>query len=162
MSKDNKLTIITVSVVVLALLVGGGAFALYKHNHPNDTVAVTTNNKKTNPPSGTLKPPSPPPSDKDANGCYTPETVRKHYGENDCVDYNVGYTYETSAGTKFLDQLVDYTSGFVGYIPWDSAASGINLSSLDGKDIKVTGLIQEYNGYPEIIINNSSQVSAYQ
>jgi len=104
---------------------------------------------------------APPPSDKDSNGCYTPDNVRKHYGETACVDYNVGYVYETRSGTKFLDQLSNYTSGFVGYIPYNSNANNININSLNGKNIKISGYIQQYNGYPEIIINNPSQVDLY-
>jgi cytoskeletal protein RodZ len=100
-------------------------------------------------------------SDKDANGCYTPATVRNHYGETACVDFNVGYTSQDSAGTKFIDQLTNYTAGFVGYIPWNSSANDINLSQLDGKNIKITGYIQEYDGYPEIVINELSQVGIY-
>ncbi len=129
----------TVVLVCLALVLSG--FIVFKFAHRNTSDI--------------------PQSDRDTNGCYTPDTVRKHYGETDCVDYNVGYTYRTSAGTKFLDQLVNYSSGFVGYIPRGSAASGIDLSAVDHKNIKVTGLIQKYSGYPEIIINDLSQVSIY-
>ncbi len=103
----------------------------------------------------------PPPSDKNENGCYTPETVRNHYGENDCVEFNVGYTYETSAGTKFIDEKQDYQNGFVVYIPNGSNFSSVSLEQFNGKTIKVTGLIKQYNGYPEIEATEYSQVSVY-
>lgn len=154
MKEDEKLTIILVSVVAIALLLGGGAFAYYRHIHQSNTVSTSA------PDTGT--PLKPTPSDKDANDCYTPDTVRKHYGETDCVDYSVGYTHTTSAGTKFLDQLVNYSAGFVGYIPWNSGARNMDIDVLLNKNIKVTGDIQEYNGYPEIIINDPSQVRVYQ
>lgn len=106
--------------------------------------------------------PEPPPSDRDNNGCYTPDNVRKHYGETDCVDFSVGYTYVTSAGKKFIDEKQDYTSGFVVYIPRNSNFSSVDLAQFGGKKIKATGLIKEYNGYPEIEATEYSQVKVYQ
>lgn len=94
-----------------------------------------------------------------ANGCYTAQEASSHVGQTGCVDYHVGYTYETSAGTKFLDQYQDYSSGFVGYIPYNSSAEqDINLNDYNDKDIQVSGTIATYNGYTEIEIDNSSQV----
>ena len=139
--------ITTFSVLIIAI------FVIFIHNDiksNSSDIPITTENSS-----------YPPPSDRDVNGCYTPKTVRKHYGETDCVVYSVGYTYETSAGTKFLDEKVNYKAGFVGYIPRGSAASSIDINALRGKKIKVTGKIQEYKGYPEIIITDSSQVGVY-
>lgn len=105
--------------------------------------------------------PAPPPSDKDENGCYTPSTVRKHYGETDCVVFTVAYTYETSAGTKFIDEKVDYKNGFAVYIPRGSNFSTVELSQFDGKKVKATGLIKEYNGSPQIEATEYSQVTIF-
>jgi hypothetical protein len=155
-SKDDKLTIITISVVILAVVTAGAVFALYKHDQAPVSPGRSTENS-----SLTETKPSPPPSDKDENGCYTPDTVRKHYGEIDCVDFNVGYTYETSAGTKFIDEKQDYQNGFVIYIPSNSTFSSVDLGQFDGKQIKASGLIKEYNGYPEIEASEYSQVRIY-
>lgn len=102
--------------------------------------------------------PTPVKSDKNSNGCYTTDLVRSHYGETGCVEFTVGYTYETRAGTKFIDEKVNYKDGFVVYVPRDSNFSTVDLESLQGKKIRVTGLITEYNGYPQIEATDYSQV----
>jgi len=155
---DSQNTINSWIIAVCVVTVLALAFFFINKNS-SEVPRTTEKSSYTNSTSNTS--PIPPSSDRGANGCYTSETVRKHYGENDCIVYSVGYTYETSAGTKFLDEKVSYTTGFVGYIPRGSAASGIDINALRGKNIKVTGNIQEYNGYPEIIINDASQVKVF-
>jgi hypothetical protein len=157
---------------VLACLIGVPLlfFWMYKSDHRSNIQTSSNNSASSTVPidkSASNSQPtnsltvSPPSSGKDSNGCYTPDNVRKHYGETACVDYNVGYVYETRSGTKFLDQLSNYTAGFVGYIPYDSNANNMDINSLDGKNIKVSGYIQQYNSYPEIVINDPAQVSVY-
>jgi hypothetical protein len=93
-------------------------------------------------------------------GCYTALQASNHIGESGCVDFHVSYVYETSAGTKFVDQYQDYARGFVGYIPYNSSAeSDINLSDYSDKDVRVSGNITTYKGYTEIEIDNNDQVS---
>jgi hypothetical protein len=158
----NRLTTPAIGGVIAGILVIAGISHVSQHRNiplPPDT-GNSGGTQNPTPDPGT-SPLPPPPSDKDANGCYTPNTVRNHYDENACIDYNVGYTYEDYAGTKFIDQLVNYTAGFVGYVPYNSAAQGIYLDQLQGKNIKVSGVITQYKGYPEIVINSLDQVRIY-
>jgi len=71
------------------------------------------------------------------------ETVRVH----------IAYTYTDSAGTEFLDQYVNYASGFVVCIfssdLFNFAADP--ASTYGGSTIDVTGLVTTYNGYVEIL-----------
>jgi len=90
--------------------------------------------------------------------CFTTNNVRNNYGKNSCVEFKIGYTYETKAGTKFLDEKSNYTEGFVVYIPRDSEYSSIDLNTMKNKNIRVYGLIKEYQGYPEIVVTEYSQV----
>lgn len=90
--------------------------------------------------------------------CYTSNEASNHEGESGCVDFHVGYVYESSRGNKFLDESQNYTSGFSVYIPSDSSASNIDLNQYDGKNIEVTGEITNYNGAPEIIVTDPSQI----
>lgn len=99
-----------------------------------------------------------PKTEKNSNGCYTTDVVRNHYGENACVEFTVGYTYKTKAGTKFIDEKVNYKDGFVIYVPRDSNFSTVDLEKLKGKTLRVTGLIEEYSGYPQIKATEYSQV----
>lgn len=156
MSEDTKLAVIAVSVVAVLVTIVGGFYLLYKANHPTETYKADASS------SSEQAEAVEPPSDKNTNGCYTPETVRNHYGETDCVDFQVGYTFETSGGTKFIDEKVDYQNGFVVYIPRDSEFSTVALSQFDGKTVKVTGLINSYNGYPQIEATSYSQVKIYE
>jgi len=157
MRQNEQLMRMTIILgIILTVTVGVIAYDIHNANASVPPSAKTQSN------SNVVTAATPQSNDKDTNGCYTPATVREHYGETACVDYIVGYVYETSAGTKFIDEKVDYYSGFVGYIPYYAAASNINLQSIDGKKVKVSGYIQEYNGYPEIVINDLSQVGVYQ
>jgi len=140
---------VILGLVILGFIVLISAYVVKGNNQ-------STNNTIISDPS-----PAPPPSDKDENGCYTPSTVRKHYGETDCVVFTVAYTYETSAGTKFIDEKVDYKNGFAVYIPRDSNFSTVELSQFEGKKIKATGLISEYNGSPQIEATEYSQVTIF-
>ncbi len=103
-----------------------------------------------------------PVSDLNANGCYSAEKAKGHKNENACVDFLVGYTYESSAGNKFIDQYQDYTSGFIVYIPSGSSASNVVLSQFNDKTLKVTGDIVDYRGSTEIIVTDLSQIKIYQ
>lgn len=97
-------------------------------------------------------------SSSSTSSCYTPDNVRDHYGENGCVEFTVGYTYETAAGTKFIDEKEDYQNGFVIYIPKGSSFSDTDLGQYEGKKVRVSGVIRQHNGYPEIIATDESQV----
>lgn len=152
MSNEKEISIMTIAAILLLLVIAGIGYAIFK-KHDGRIAGSNSNNEATSKSAAS-------PPDRDANGCYTPNTVRRHYGENACVDYTVGYVYETSAGTQFLDEKSDYADGFVGYIPYN--AEHLDINSLEGKNIKVTGQIQEYNGYPEIVISSASQVGIYQ
>jgi hypothetical protein len=141
------------SVIIAAIFIFGGGGS-------GSEVNSVTNNYNNTPASST---PAIPPAnpDKDANGCYTPSTVRKHYGENACVDFYATYTYTTSAGTKFIDEKTDYNNGFVVYIPRNSNASTLGLNQFINKNIKVTGYISQYGGHPQIEVTNPDQLSIY-
>lgn len=103
-----------------------------------------------------------PVSDLNPNGCYSAEKAKEHKNENACVDFLVGYTYESAAGNKFIDQYQDYASGFIVYIPSGSSANNVDLSQFNNKNIKVTGEIVDYNGSTEIIVTDLSQIKIYQ
>lgn len=153
MKKDENTKAVLAVVVGIAFLVSLLGLVVW-NSHRLDLKESGTESSVT-----TTDPPLPP-SDRNENGCYTPETVRNHYNETGCVEYTVGYVYETSAGTQFLDEKEDYQNGFVGYIPYN--AEKLDINSLLGKDIQVSGDIQEYKGYPQIVINQASQVRVYE
>ena len=163
-TKPNNSSIIIWGVVLGLVLFGLTALVLtfvYINKDGEQSTKDTSSNNYAASTYSEVQTPAPPPSDKDENGCYTPSTVRKHYGETDCVVFTVAYTYETSAGTKFIDEKVDYKNGFAVYIPRDSNFSTVELSQFEGKKIKATGLISEYNGSPQIEATEYSQVTIF-
>jgi DNA/RNA endonuclease YhcR with UshA esterase domain len=96
------------------------------------------------------------------SACYSAEQARDHKNEDGCVNFHVGYAYESSAGNKFIDQYEDYTTGFIVYIPSGSSASKLNLDQFNGKDIRVSGKVVDYGGATEIIVDDISQIKIYE
>lgn len=94
--------------------------------------------------------------------CYSAEHATEHKNEDGCVDFSVGYTYESSAGNKFIDQYEDYKSGFIVYIPSSTTASKLDLNQFNGKDIRVSGQISDYYGSTEIVVTDVSQIKIYE
>lgn len=143
--KNIALFLTCFSIVATVALVG---FVIYfsGHKEPSSTQTSTESTMT----------PIPPPE------CYSAEEAGEHVGERDCVDFNVGYTYETSAGTKFIDQYENYSEGFQIYIPAGSSASSMPLAQFDDKDIRVSGLIRDYNGATQITVTDSSQIKIFE
>ena len=88
------------------------------------------------------------------------DQVPAHNGQIETVRFRVARTYTTSAGTEFLDEKQDYTNGFVvtifssdtGRFEADPASTPI------GSEVDVTGRIQKYDGYWEILNPSSIHV----
>ncbi len=147
--------------IIFGALVFWVGTGIYNHYHNSSETTPTTSNSSSTGTDGSSAPAS---SDNglDVNGCYTPDTVRSHENTNGCVDFNVGYTFRDRAGTVFIDQLTNYTAGVEVYIPYNSAAASIDLSQLQGKNIKATGPISDYNGAPQVTVTELSQIGIYQ
>jgi len=149
-----------IGVVLFYLVIGVGIVWWFVVSIPPkvDTVVSNINSE-----SSTVEPNkvTEPVSDLNSNGCYSAEKAKDHKGEDACVDFLVGYTYESSSGNKFIDQYQDYSSGFIVYIPSSSSANNTDLSQFNNKNIKVTGLIADYYGSTEIIVTELSQIKIY-
>ena len=93
----------------------------------------------------------------------SPSEAGSHLGTNQTVAFHVGYTYVDSNGTEFLDQYVNYTSGFVVVIFSDVVAQFQNdpASTYSNQNVAVSGTIQTYGGYYEIVVNDPSQVQPF-
>jgi len=161
MSDKNWSGFIIFGIILVAGIIWGGS-AIYSHYHNAPPMVLSKSPSVSVPDtSGSSTTVTPPSNGLDANGCYTPATVRNYENMNGCVDFNVGYTYTDSAGTVFIDQLMNYTAGVEVYIPYNSAAASINLSQLQGKNIKATGYIQNYYGAPQVTVTELSQIGIY-
>jgi len=102
---------------------------------------------------------TPPPTSLNSN-CVTSQEAYNEIGNNACVEYYVGYATESRAGNVFLDEKTDYANGFSVTIYSGNVYKFNNpVSTYNGQTIDVTGHIQQYQGHPEIIVSNPSQIT---
>jgi hypothetical protein len=92
--------------------------------------------------------------------CLTAQEAWSHIGETACVEFTVEGPYQSGKGNVFLNEKKDYKNGFTVYIPSSSLSgfSGNPVSLYGYKTIQVTGLLRMYQGHPEIIVNDPSQI----
>jgi DNA/RNA endonuclease YhcR with UshA esterase domain len=93
-------------------------------------------------------------------GVISPKEAWSQIGKTETVRYHVSKTASSNSGTEFLDEKLNYKSGFVTVIfsnvldrfPLDPAVK------YEGKTIDVTGVIKRYGGYVEIQAFDPSQI----
>jgi DNA/RNA endonuclease YhcR with UshA esterase domain len=88
----------------------------------------------------------------------SPTDAANHTGENATVE-GVASVYVSKGGTIFVDLGGSGRSApFTGVIFKDKASAVPNVTQYDGKTVDITGLVKQYRGKPEIIINSASQI----
>jgi|SRR5215469_863942 len=91
-----------------------------------------------------------------------PDTeATQHVGQQATVEGTVVAVFTSKNGNTFLNFGGRYPNQtFTGWIPTDSAlAADISLSGLEGKTVRITGVITLYKGKPEIKIMSQDQLS---
>ena len=82
-----------------------------------------------------------------------------HIGEYAIVTGTVSQVYHSRGGTCFLDIDGDYPNNtFTGVIFKSDSKKFTDVEKYEGKAIELIGTIKEYNGKPEIILKNDSQI----
>lgn len=153
-------------VITLAVIIGVGSYAIYKH-HQNmqdaEQLAPQTNAQSsatsqtpttTTQGSATTSQPSTP-------SCYTASQASSEEGNSGCVQFT-GYAYTSGSGQMYLDQSTSAPYGFSAYIPAGSSFGPSLLNQYSGQSIDVTGSIINYNGEPEIEVTSASQITLAQ
>jgi hypothetical protein len=80
-------------------------------------------------------------------------------GESKCVFGKVEKVYASSGGTIFLDFCPDYkTCPFSAVIFKSDSVKFSDPEQYQGKTIEITGSVKTYQGRPEIILNDASQI----
>lgn len=82
-------------------------------------------------------------------------------GSTGCIQFT-GYAYTSSRGEMYLDQYSSAPYGFSAYIPAGTSFGPSLISQYSGQPVDVTGTITTYDGEPEIIVTNSSQIQPAQ
>ena len=83
-----------------------------------------------------------------------------HVGEVRTVKFHVASTGSGSSGTEFLNAYSNYLDGFTAVVFSEDVPQFANdpISTYSDRDVLVTGTISTYQGRPQIIIKNPSQI----
>ena len=82
-----------------------------------------------------------------------------HVGEYACVVGKVDHVYTSTKNTIFINFCPDYKTCPFGAVIFGSAAFKFpNPNQYEGRTVEITGLIRSYQGRPEIILNDPSQI----
>jgi endonuclease YncB( thermonuclease family) len=80
-------------------------------------------------------------------------------GEFACVSGKIDHIFTSQKGTVFLNFCTDYKTCPFGAVIFDSDAHKFpNPKQYEGRTVQITGLISSYQGRPEIILKDSSQI----
>jgi hypothetical protein len=90
---------------------------------------------------------------------YTTAQAASHIGKTATVCGKGAGTHHSGRDNSFVNLDGAYPNqSFIAFIPASSASAGIDIRSLEGKDICVTGEIALYKGKPEIIVTSKTQI----
>jgi len=90
---------------------------------------------------------------------YTAADAQNHVGEYASVIGKVYQVFTSKKGTIFLDIGGNYPNNpFTAVIFYRDAPKFSTVSDYKGKTVKFTGKIKSYEGTPEIILNDESQI----
>lgn len=91
--------------------------------------------------------------------CVYYEDAWKFIGETKCVFGKIESVYFSSGGTVFFDFCSDYkTCPFTAVVFKSAAARFSDAKKYEGRTVRITGLLKTYQGRPEIILENDSQI----
>jgi hypothetical protein len=91
--------------------------------------------------------------------CVSYAEAGNFVGENKCVFGKIDDVYTSSGGTVFFDFCPDYkTCPFSAVIFKPDSPGFPDLEQYQGKTVEITGLVKTYQGRPEIILNDASQI----
>lgn len=131
--------------VIIAVVLIGGAYLLFSNSNSSSPSSAPAQSAVSIPTSQT---------------CITSQEAYSEIGQNTCVEYYVGYATESSNSNVFLDENTDYTNGFSVTIFSDSLSKFSDpVGTYNGKTIDVSGTIKRYQGHPEIIVTDPSQIT---
>ncbi|SRR6266568_1410 len=97
------------------------------------------------------------------SNCYTAEEAFHEIGKDTCVIFYVNNATKSQKGNIFLNGNQDYKKGFSVTI-YANNLSNFSVSPLayNNQTIMVSGVIKEYDGHPEIIVDNQSYIKQVQ
>lgn len=138
---------IFLAIIVAAFIIGG--FVYISRPHPNVSTSTTTI-----PPTitsiTTISSP---------NNCINFQDADNYIGEYKCVIGKVDNVFISSTNTTFLNFCPNYqTCPFSAVIFNSDSPKFPNPEQYENKTVEITGLIKTYQGKPEIILDEPSQI----
>jgi hypothetical protein len=98
-------------------------------------------------------------SPKPSGNTYDYTEAKNHEGEFANVTGPVVQVYTSKSNTTFFDFCSDYKNCGFGAVIFSSALSNfLDVKQYEGKNITINGLIKDYQGNAEIIINSPEQI----
>jgi hypothetical protein len=141
MNTKNKKIIIYAFVVIIIF-----AFAYFLGSRNKNSTQMVY-------PSKTVSSPKP------SGNTYDYTEAKNHEGEFANVTGPVVQVYTSKSNTTFFDFCSDYKNCGFGAVIFSSALSNFpDVKQYEGKNITINGLIKDYQGNAEIIINSPEQI----
>jgi hypothetical protein len=98
-------------------------------------------------------------SPKPSGNTYDYTEAKSHEGEFANITGTVVQVYTTKSNTTFFDFCSSYKNcGFSAVVFSSALSSFSNIKQYEGKNITINGLIKDYQGNAEIIINSPEQI----
>lgn len=98
------------------------------------------------------------PIDPDSNTIHVCNT-QKYYGQEIIVQGKVSGVFKSDTNTVFINFEKPYPNQCFTAVIFSSLLTNFpNYEAYNGKTLKITGKIEEYNGKPEIILKHKEQV----
>ncbi len=139
--KNKKIAIYVLFIIivfVIAYFLGSRNKSSTQMVYPSETASNTT-------PSGNT---------------YDYTEAKSHEGEMANVTGTVFQVYTSKSNTTFFDFCSDYKNCGFSAVIFSSALSDFqNIKQYEGKNVTISGLIKDYQGNAEIIINNPDQIT---
>ena len=140
--KDNKWIVI---VIIVSFIIGGFLYLINQRNATSFTAKQKHNISYQ--------------SGLENRNCIPYTQASDFIGEKKCIYGKVIRVYISKKGNAFLDFCQDYRNcPFSSVIFNSDVPKFLNLDKYEGKEIEITGLVNTYQGKPEIIINDPTQI----
>ena len=133
MKKYKKIIIIG---IILAFILLAGSYVFFIRKSHSDSITMTPTN------------------------CFLSKDAPKEIGKDTCVEFYVENVVQVKNGNMYLDEKTDYKKGFFVTI-FANNVHNFTVSPIDYKYkiIDVSGVITKYQGMPEIIVTDPSQIA---
>lgn len=152
--KENKFQIV---ILVCALLVGIFSYLLEGRNADQSLSSESVLPEQKLVSSETAS------AQNKENGCIYISDVQQYVGEDKCVRGKIERVYVSQKGTTFLDFCQDYRNcPFSSVIFKASAKAFQNIKTFEGHIVEINGIIQAYQGQPEIVLERQDQIRLVQ